>query len=408
LAQVITNLLGNAVKFTPEQGSVSLDTRLVGEENGLCTIQIEVTDTGIGISPEQQGRLFHSFQQAESSTSRKFGGTGLGLAISKQIVEMMNGAIWIESSPGKGSKFAFTVQVGRGTEEKRSLLASGVNWSNIRILAVDDDPDLRDYFLEIIRQLGVSGDAAAGGEEALALIKQNGSYDMYFVDWKMPGMDGIELTAKIKEVGKDNSIVIMISAANLSVFEDKAKQAGVNKFLSKPLFPSAIANLINECLGAKTLIESESVKPAETDDFKAYRILLAEDVEINREIVSSLLEPTGLAIDNAENGKEALRIYSEAPEKYDMIFMDVQMPEMDGYEATRGIRALEEERRSSSKLPEFSKERPKGIPIIAMTANVFKEDVEKCLKAGMDDHIGKPISLDDVLVKLRQYLTPGL
>ncbi|MDR1246516.1 MAG: response regulator [Clostridiales Family XIII bacterium] len=263
LTQVITNLLSNAVKFTPEKGSVRLDANLIDDDGDICRILIKVSDTGIGISKEQQDRLFKSFQQAESSTSRKFGGTGLGLAISKRIVELMDGEIWVESELGKGSSFIFTFRVRRGANDDRAL--------------------------------GDFGERVCG--------------------------------------------------------------------------------------------ETAS----ETDDFSAYRILLAEDVEINREIVLALLEPTGLAIDCAENGAAALVIFGASPDSYDMIFMDVQMPEMDGYEATRRIRALDTAR-------------AKSIPIIAMTANVFREDVEKCLEAGMNDHLGKPIDFDEVLGKLRSYL----
>jgi CheY-like chemotaxis protein len=391
LAQVITNLLSNAVKFTPEEGSVSVDARCVKEENKICTIQIAVKDTGIGITAEQQTRLFSSFQQAESSTSRKYGGTGLGLAISKRIVEMMGGTIWIESEQGKGSTFAFTVQAGRGTEEKRCLLAPGVNWDNIRIMAVDDDPDVREYFADLAERIDVSCECEPGGEEALAAIERDGSYDIYFVDWKMPGMNGVELTRKIREHSPENSVIIMISAAEWSAIEDEAKNAGVNKFLSKPLFPSSIVDLINESLGGVRKTAS-GADEAPIDNFEGFRILLAEDVEINREIVITLLEPTRLAVDCAENGAEAVRLYSAAPEKYAMIFMDVQMPEIDGFEATRQIRALE-----AAKAME-------GIPIVAMTANVFREDIEKCLEAGMNDHIGKPLDFEDVLAKLRRYL----
>jgi signal transduction histidine kinase len=268
LAQVVTNLLSNAVKFTPDEGEIRIDARLLNEENGICTIQIGVTDTGIGISAEQQARLFTSFQQAESSTSRKFGGTGLGLAISKRIVEMMGGRIWVESKPGHGSAFIFTVQAKRGVS------------------------------------------SAAG--ESLGTARNGGQ--------------------------------------------------------------------------------------AETDDFSGRRMLLAEDVEINRDILLALLEPSKLAIDCAENGAEALRLFSENYGGYDMIFMDLQMPEMDGYEATRQIRAFEEARRKENAEPvEF-------VPIIAMTANVFREDIEKCLAAGMNGHLGKPLDIHEVLNKLREYL----
>ena len=269
LAQVVTNLLGNAVKFTPEQGCISLAARNMGEENGLYSIQISVTDTGIGISDEQQESLFQPFQQAESGTTRKYGGTGLGLVISKRIVEMMGGKIWIESELGKGSTFAFTVQT------RKSSLASS---STTQACS------------------SVTGNKQAEKEQA--------------------GIEGV---------------------------------------------------------------------------FAGRRILIAEDVEVNREIVKALLEPTQVEIDCATNGKEALSMFRQSSEKYDVIFMDMQMPEMDGYEATRLIRALD--------LP-----RAKTIPIIAMTANVFREDVEKCLQAGMNGHIGKPLDFNNVMERLQAYL----
>ncbi|MCL2067282.1 MAG: ATP-binding protein [Treponema sp.] len=267
LAQIIANLLSNAVKFTPENGSISLNAELSEEEGKVCTLRISVADTGIGIAPDQHSRLFESFEQAESSTTRKYGGTGLGLVICKSIVEMMDGRIWIESELGKGSKFIFTVK----------------------------------------------------------LERSEGTHN---------GTPGAE----------------------------------------------------NNSLGAEA-----------KDNYRGHYILLAEDLEINREIVLALLEPTELEVDCAENGLEAVRLFREAPHKYDLIFMDVQMPEMDGFEATRRIREIEKE------LPD----KPGQIPIIAMTANAFREDVEKCLEAGMNDHVGKPINLDEVHEKLRIFLADG-
>jgi PAS domain S-box-containing protein len=391
LAQVITNLLGNAVKFTPEKGSVSLNTRFLGEENNLCNIEISVTDTGIGISDEQQKNLFKSFQQAEADTSRRFGGSGLGLVISRSIVEMMGGKIWVKSEAGKGSVFTFTVQAQKGSQIERRLLADGINRNNLRILAVDDDPDILTYFKNIMRQMGLSCDTAASAEEALKLTEQNGPYNIYFIDWKMPGMDGITLTGELKAQpsSSGNSVAIMISAVEWNVIEDKARKAGVDRFLSKPLFPSTIADVIDNCLGIEHKAEEE--KSEVTGLFAGRRVLLAEDVEINREIIMALFEPTQLEIDCAENGIEAVRKFSEAPDKYDLIFMDVQMPEMDGYEATQRIRAMD--------LP-----KAKNIPIIALTANVFKEDIEKCAAAGMNGHVGKPLNFDEVLEKLNRYL----
>jgi CheY-like chemotaxis protein/two-component sensor histidine kinase len=403
LAQVITNLLSNAVKFTPENGSIRLEAHLLKEEGNICTIKTEVSDTGIGIDEEQQRRLFASFEQADSSISRKFGGTGLGLAISKQIVEMMGGEIWVKSERNRGSTFGFTVQVERGAGTGESLPA--FNRKDLRALAVDDEQDIREYFEDLAARFGFACDTAASGEEALEKIRQDGPYTIYFIDWKLPGINGIELSRQIKgsvraaqaKEGAASSqaeafpIVIMISATEWNLIEADARSAGVDKFLPKPLFPSAIIDCINECLGFDKLRAGENNQIDAEDCFKGCRILLAEDVEINREIVLSLVEPTQLAIDCAENGIEAVKKFAENPAGYQMIFMDVQMPEMDGYEATRRIRALN--------LPEA-----KTVPIIAMTANVFREDIEKCLASGMNGHVGKPLDFGEVLGKLRQFL----
>jgi two-component system, sensor histidine kinase and response regulator len=260
LAQVITNLLSNAMKFTPEHGRISLNAKLIEEKDDLCTLQIEVSDSGIGISEEQQSRLFSSFEQADSGTSRKYGGTGLGLAISKSIVELMEGKIWIESKPGKGSTFYFTIKALKADE-----------------IAVD-------------------------------------------------------------------------------------------------------------------IQEEENEQQAENENFEGHTILLTEDVEINREIVITILEPTALKIDCAENGREAVEKFTASPTQYDLILMDLQMPEMDGYEAARNIRKIEQETAR------------KPVPIVAMTANVFKEDIERCLSAGMNDHVGKPLDIKVLMKKLRKYL----
>ncbi|MDR1137674.1 MAG: response regulator [Synergistaceae bacterium] len=393
LSQVITNLLSNAVKFTPEEGEIRLDTRLVKEENGICVIQIDVTDTGIGISSEQQKRLFTSFEQADNGISRKFGGTGLGLAISKRIVEMMNGKIWIESELGHGSKFAFTIQTLRAEDDTpQNPLRPGVNWANMKVMAVDDSNEVREYLKEIMDSLGISCDIASSGEEALEMIEKNGNYDIYFVDWKMPGLDGLELSRRIKWLGQEN-VVIMISAAEWTLIEEEARASGISKFLGKPIFPSSIADCINECLCSVITQTDADAENSGTPNLEGYRVLLAEDIEINKEIALSLLEPTSIAVECAENGAEALRIFSESPEKYDLIFMDIQMPEMDGYEAARRIRALD---------VEWARE----IPIVAMTANVFREDIERCLAAGMNDHLAKPIDIGDLMDKLSKYLKP--
>jgi signal transduction histidine kinase/DNA-binding response OmpR family regulator/Pyruvate/2-oxoacid:ferredoxin oxidoreductase delta subunit len=392
LAQIITNLLFNAVKFTPEGGSVNVNTRLIEEKNGNCVIQIEVADTGIGISKENQARLFHSFEQAEIDTARKFGGTGLGLAISKSIVDMMNGRIWIESELGKGTTFAFTVQAKKAKIKESAPCRPSVSFKDIRVLAVDDDAAVLEYFECIAKRLGLNCDTVKTGKDALYTISVKGDYDIYFIDWKMPDMDGIELARALKQqtACKGGKIVIMSSSAELSKIETEARTAGVNKLLSKPLFPSVIADIVSECAGIQRQ-SAQSDPQISYADFTGNCVLLAEDVEINREILSAFLEPLNLEMDFAVNGKEALRMFSENPDKYEMVLMDVQMPEMDGYEATRGIRSLA--------IPKAA-----NIPIIAMTANVFREDIENCLAAGMNGHLGKPLDFDDVVKKLSSYL----
>jgi len=304
----------------------------------------------------------------------------------------MGGKIWVKSESEKGSNFEFTIKAKRGTsKEKSGLLSPDVNLSNIKIMAIDDDPDILTYFRDITHGYGINCDTAASGEEALKLVEKNGPYHIYFVDWKMPVMDGIQLTRELKAKAPKNSVVIMISAAEWSAVAEESKKAGVDKFLSKPLFPSSIVDIINECTGVDDKKHEE--KKIEINSlFEGRCILLVEDVEINREVVQVLLEPTMLKVDSAENGVQAVRMFTENPDKYDLIFMDIQMPEMDGYEATRQIRAL-------------SMPSAKTVPIIAMTANVFKEDIEKCLDAGMNSHIGKPIDFNEVIDKLKSYLS---
>ena len=393
ITQVITNLMSNAVKFTPAGGDIRLDARLLEEQDNVCTIQIEVADTGIGISKEQQARLFTSFVQAESSTTRKFGGTGLGLAISKHIVEMMDGEIWIESELGQGSTFAFTIKAERIVEEPDELLESSINWVNMSVLVVDDAQETRDYFSDIMQRFGSRCDVAASGEEACRLIDEHGPYNLYFVDLRMPGMDGIELAKRINISDSSKSVIIMISASEWDEIEPEAKAAGISRFLSKPLFPSNIADCINECLGSDSVLHGHNELNYQ-GIFAGRRIILAEDVEVNREIVLSLLEPTELAIDIAETGLAAFELFDANPDVYDMIFMDVQMPVMDGYDATRKIRELDGLK-------------ARDIPIIAMTANIFREDIEKCISCGMNNHLGKPLNYEKMISMLCGYLFTG-
>ena len=388
LAQVMTNLLSNAVKFTPEGGNIHVAVDLIGETDGICELKVEVADNGIGISAEQMTKLFSAFVQADSGTSREYGGAGLGLVISKRIVELMGGRIWAESELGKGSRFIFTYFARRG-ENARAQLHPDTNWKNIRIMAVDSLGDTRKQFRELFEHLEIRCDVAADGFEACGLIEERGAYDIYFIGWRMPGMDGVELARRIKAQNGDRpSVVIVITAVDWEQIKDEASQAGVDKYLFKPIFSSSIIDCINECMGVK---DRDNDRAEAHGEFEGKTMLLAEDIEINREILTALLDDTGLAIDCVENGKEALAMLEAAPDKYSIVFMDIQMPEMDGLEATRRIRALPAMR-------DFR------LPIIAMTANVFKDDIESCAEAGMDDHLGKPLDVERVLAILRKYL----
>jgi CheY-like chemotaxis protein len=393
LSQVLTNLLTNAVKFTHEGGVIHLDAYLERETDGICELRIEVADNGIGISPEQQEKLFSAFGQAESGISRAFGGTGLGLTIARRIVELMDGKIWVESELGRGARFIFTMKALRGKKNLRSLLDPGINWKTVRVLAVDDEQEIRDYFKNLFDSLNVTCDMAADGFAAQRAIETRGAYDIYFIDWKMPGLDGIALVKWIRKLHATGKryVVTMISAADWRAIRDTALAAGVDRFLSKPLFSSSIIDCVNECLGIHYDQRAEPRIADMRDAFADKRLLLVEDIELNREIVLSLLEGTGLAIDIAENGRDALHMVAEEPGGYDLVLMDMQMPHMDGLEATRRIRALPDPR-------------ARKLPIIAMTANVFKEDIDKCLAAGMNDHMGKPLDIEKMFATLRRYL----
>jgi signal transduction histidine kinase/DNA-binding response OmpR family regulator len=396
LAQVITNLLSNAVKFTPERGTISLIARKMSAKGDECTIRIEVKDTGIGISKEQQARLFDSFIQADGSISRKYGGTGLGLSISKRIVELMGGRIWIESQPGRGSSFIFEIKAKVCGGEGGTLFPPDASRKNIRVLAVDDSPEILEVFRLIPESCGIRCETTTNPAEALRLVRggTGDPFDVIFADWRMPDMDGVELARRINLEMGYNPVVIMTSATDWNEIVDDARKEGLSRFLQKPLFPSMIVNCIDECMsGAPQIAEGTPVAGASVVNmFARRRVLVAEDVKINQEILSALLEDTGVSLDYADDGADAVEKFSSDPKGYDLVLMDVQMPNMDGYEATRRIR--------SSGLPGAGE-----IPIIAMTANVFREDVERCRAAGMDDHLGKPVDMGEVIAKLRKHMS---
>ncbi len=393
LAQVITNLLSNAAKFTPEQGQISLRVCLVSRQKRAITLQIEIADTGIGISEEQQLRLFRSFEQADGGIARKFGGTGLGLAISKRIVELMGGEIWVTSTLGVGSTFGFTVRMQAGELLPDSAQPYSLARPDVRLLFVDDSADALEHFQYIAARLGAKCDVAESGSLALEKIfSAKPPFDIVLLDWHMPELDGIALAREIRKKDAERPLIVLVSASEWSEVEEGAREAGIDAFLPKPLFPATVADCINRYFNADGITPRKSASPDTTARiFKNHTILLAEDVEINREIVLTVLADTGLTIDTAENGLIALSMFRTHPERYDLILMDVQMPEMDGLEASRHIRALP--------IPQAA-----TVPILAMTANVFREDIELCLAAGMTGHIAKPLDIDMLFDTLRTHL----
>ncbi|MBK3332422.1 response regulator [Persephonella atlantica] len=386
ISQVLMNLLGNAVKFT-EKGEIELSVSKVRKNR----IKFEVRDTGIGLTDEQQKKLFQPFVQADNSTTRKYGGTGLGLSISKRLVEMMNGKIWVESEKGKGSKFIFEIEL-QEIEKDRSYH----KFDGKRALIIDDNEIWHEILESNLRFFNIQVEHAYSGEEALELlIKNKKKYDIILVDWNMPSMDGIETSKKIKEIKKEKSpIIIMVSSFRRIETEEKAQKAGITAFLQKPVD----LKLLEDVLYSTLVNDADKTNYFKTDkrnhlteeinNVKKGNILLAEDNETNQEIILGLLEKTGINIDIAKNGKEAVEKFNLEPDKYDLILMDIQMPEMDGYEATRIIR-----------------EKDKNIPIVALTANAFKEDVDKALKAGMNGHIAKPIDVNQLYEVILKYIS---
>ena len=389
LTQVITNLLTNAVKFTPGGGTIRLDAKLAEGSEGANMLRIEVADNGIGIPADVQPRLFNAFEQVDGGTTRKFGGVGLGLSISKSIVDMMGGDIWVESEPGKGSKFIFTVKIDEA--EKKHKGAFGADRESVRILVVDDSAEIRNYCTEVLSMFDLNCDVAENGNEALDMMK-NTRYHIFFVEWNMQGMSGYEVVNKIRSDYGEDAVVIVISLASWGAIEKEADGLAVDRFIPKPLLPTLLVSTLNECIESLDFGDEEKVSSEEAVSFEGHVVLIAEDVEINREIIASILEDTGLLIDFAENGVEAVDMFKKEPGRYSLILMDMQMPEMDGLEATRRIRAL-------------GCDEAGAIKIIAMTANVFREDIDNCIAAGMNGHLGKPIDIDALFKNLREALS---
>jgi|GEM_PF-937544 len=391
LSQVLLNLLSNAVKFTDKNGEVTLKIDLTPMESGKSMLRAAVIDNGIGITEEQKSRLFRSFEQANGGTTRKYGGTGLGLSICKKIIGLMGGEIGVESEMGKGSTFFFEVEVGWG-EALEEPAGQRVVQRNLRVLVADDAFDVLDYCKSILNSYSIRCDTASGGREAVNMVRkgvdENDPYDIIFLDWNMPDCPGAEAAMAISEI-KEDSIMVMISVSDWSDIEEESRKAGVSRYLAKPMQPSALYNMVVALADGSYM--PERMEDVLEYDWQGMTILLADDVEINREIIASVLEETGVAIDNAENGLVALNMFVENPYRYSLVLMDMQMPEMDGLEATRRIRSADVDRAAD-------------IPIVAMTANAFKEDIQDCIDAGMNHHIAKPLDVDEMLETMALFM----
>jgi two-component system sensor histidine kinase/response regulator len=397
LGQILTNLLNNAVKFT-QQGQVSVAVRRLDRTGDKVQLRFEVSDTGIGMTREQAGRLFQAFTQADGSTTRKYGGTGLGLTISKRLVELMGGTIQVDSTPGRGSTFSFTAWFGIGGEAlvRRKLLPDELK--GMRVLVVDDNASAREILSELLRGLGFSVSAVLGGEQALSAIKQadlDHQFSIVFLDWKMPELDGVETAKRIRadlSLSKAPRIVMVTAFGNEEV-RARAEAAGIEAFLVKPVSQSSLVDTLSGMFAPRLGESRASLASDEGEVLKGTRLLLAEDNEINQQIAVELLEGAGARVEVVRDGQQALKkLMANGPEAYDAVLMDLQMPQMDGFEATRRIRA---DRR-------FAR-----LPIIAMTAHAMVDERERCLTAGMVDHIVKPIDPQAMFQTLARWVGPS-
>ncbi len=405
LGQVLINLSNNAVKFT-DAGEIVVSTQLLEKMDEKVKVRCSVRDSGIGMTPEQQGKLFQAFSQADSSTTRKYGGTGLGLTISKRLVEMMGGEIWVESEAGVGSEFIFTAVFGISRKEDHEKRTLAPDIAGKRVLVVDDNATAREIFQDLLESMSFEVALAESGEKAISELEEapgDNPFDLVLMDWQMPGMDGVDTSRKIREMEKDPQSpipIVLTTAYDLEEMALQAEDLGINGFLQKPVNPSSLFDAIMEAFGkgipggARSRKREDAVEGL--DQIQGARILLAEDNEINQQVAQEILEGAGFVVEIAENGQEAVDMVLKGTEEhrpYDVVLMDINMPVMDGLEATRRIRNLATE--------------VSGLPIIAMTASAMTQDVELTQEAGMNDHVAKPIDVKQLFSTLVKWIEPG-
>jgi len=395
LNQVLLNILSNAMKFTPPGGTVSMRiTERAVSRTGYASYEFRIKDTGIGMNPGFVKTIFEPFTRERSSTVSHTQGTGLGMAITKTIVDMMGGSIDVRSEEGKGSEFTVTLDLRLGEERREAPRIERL--AGLRGLVVDDDINTCQSVAQMLRQIGMRSEWTMYGREAVVrteeALKLGDQFHVYIVDWLMPDLNGIETVRRIRQVVGDNAPIIILSAYDWSDIEEEARKAGVTDFVSKPLFLSDLHRVLLKACGDLVVEPAPAPLLSLDTDFQGRRVLLVEDNELNREIAEELLYQEGFLVETVENGQEAVdAVRDNEPGWYDLVLMDVQMPVMDGYEATRQIRALPDPVRAH-------------VPIIAMTANAFDEDRQAAAEADMDGHVGKPIDIPVLLKILREVL----
>ena len=394
LNQILLNLLSNAIKFTPAGGTVSVRVRqLAGKVRGCGQYEFRIKDNGIGMSQEFAQKIFEPFERERTSTVSRIQGTGLGMAITKNIVDMMGGTIEVQTAQGKGTEFTVCVPMRAQTEQRP--VEKITELEGLKALVVDDDFNTCDSVTKMLVKVGMRAEWTLSGKEAVLRARQSiemsDVYHAYIIDWRLPDMNGIEVTRQIRSLHDDTPIIIL-TAYDWSDIEVEAKAAGVTAFCAKPMFISDLRETLMSALGQKPADAVQRLLPEKNADFKGKHILLVEDNELNREIAQEILREYGFLVDSAENGAVAVeKVSTAAPGSYDLVLMDVQMPIMDGYTATRKIRALDDPARAK-------------LPILAMTANAFDEDRRNALESGMNGFLSKPIVIDDLVQELRKIL----
>ena len=394
LNQILLNILSNAIKFTPAGGTVSVRVRqLAGKVHGCGQYEFRVKDNGIGMSPEFVQKIFEPFERERSSTVSQIQGTGLGMAITKNIVDMMGGAISVQTAQGKGTEFIICLPM--RTQAEHRPVEKITELEGLKALVVDDDFNTCDSVTRMLVKVGMRAEWTLSGKEAVLRARQaiemGDVYHAYIIDWRLPDMNGIEVTRQIRSLN-DNTPIIILTAYDWSDIEVEAKAAGVTAFCSKPMFMSDLRETLMSAIGQKQTDATQELLPEKNVGFMGKHILLVEDNELNREIALEILREYGFRVDTAENGAVAVeKVSTAAPGSYDLLLMDVQMPVMDGYTATRQIRALDDPARAK-------------LPILAMTANAFDEDRRNALESGMTGFLSKPIVIGDLVQELRRIL----